>query len=301
MKYLRILRPINLLIVFLTLILFQYVIYANTDHNLYNLSFFLICAVALIITGSGNLINDIFDVQIDQYNQEKHKLIPQQISIKAAWQWYLILLTLGFLLSIIVAVQLDKTPWIFLYPLSCLCLYFYSSHLKMKFGIGNFLIATFCAVLPWVLWIAFKGEYMSNETKILQQAQIFQLLSCYSALMFFSTFYREIIKDIEDIEGDRHFQASTIPIVLGIKNAKLISIGLLSLLAIAVLVYLFILGHHRSSLDLLYFLLFILLPLIYLVTQTFKAQLKTDFHKLSQQAKLFMLSGIFFLVFHIII
>lgn len=301
MNYLRILRPVNLLIVLLTLVLFQYVLHSNTGHELYNLSFILICSVALIITGSGNLVNDIFDVQIDQYNQEKNQLITKQISIRAAWYWYFALLAIGLVLSIIVAIQLDKLLWTFLYPLSCLSLYLYSSHLKMRFAIGNLLIATFCAALPWVLWLAFKENHALSDAASLAQGQILHLLWCYSALMFFSTFYREIIKDIEDIDGDRHFQASTIPIVLGIKNAKLISIIMLCLVVIAVLVYLYCIDQSRHTTDLVYFMLFILIPIIFLVIQSFKAQTKIDFHKLSQQAKLFMLSGMLFLIFHYII
>jgi len=297
MKYLRVLRPVNLLIVLLSLVLFQYVIHTNADHNYYNLSFILLCGAALIITGSGNLINDIFDVQIDQYNQEKHKLIPQHISIKAAWQWYFVLLVIGLVLSIIVALQLDKLQWIILYPICCLALYLYSSHFKMLFGIGNFLISAFCAALPWILWIAYKDQLTLSSHNNL----IIQLLWCYSALMFFSTFYREIIKDIEDIEGDRHFKASTIPIVLGIKNAKWISIAMLCILVIAVILYLNVIGMNRSKMDIAYFLLFILLPAVYLIFQTYKAQAKMDFQHLSRQAKLFMLSGMLFLIFHFII
>ena len=300
MKYLQVLRPLNLLIVLVTLIIFQLVLHHFSIYILYNFSFFLICIVAMIITGTGNLVNDIFDIEIDQYNQEKNKFIPNQLSIKSAWRWYFILIAIGLILSVIVAIQLDKIAWIILYPLSCLCLYYYSAHLKMQFIIGNILIAVFCSILPWILWIAFQGAIEEIPGERLLYDYRLKLLLCFSALMFLITFYREIIKDIEDIEGDRYFKAKTLPIVLGIHRSKLIAMGLLSLIPIAAVIYLLSIGELRSPVDFGYFFIFILVPSLLLIFQTNKALNKFDFGRLSRYAKLFMLSGILFLFFHFI-
>jgi len=299
MKYLRILRPINLLIVLFTLFLFQYVIFVDAIQHLYNINFFLICLSAILITGSGNIVNDIFDVEIDQFNQEKNKLIPQHLSIASAWKLYYFNLVIGFVVSLLVAIRLNKTPWIVLYPLSCLILYYYSGIFKKRFAVGNFVISLFCALLPWILWIAFIDLLPNDFDPSLKELNR-QLLLCYSALIFFTTFYREIIKDIEDIEGDRKFGASTLPIVLGSDMAKWIALTMLCLVPIAVIIYLFAIGNHRVLLDGIYFLIFILAPVIFLIIKTIKAFEKKDFHNLSQQAKLFMFSGILFLIFHFI-
>ena len=48
---------------------------------------------------------------------------------------------------------------------------------------------------------------------------IFLVIGCFGFLL---TFLREIVKDMEDIEGDRKFDCKTLPIVLGIRKSKLI-------------------------------------------------------------------------------
>jgi len=112
---------------------------------------------------------------------------------------------------------------------------------------------------------------------------------------------REIIKDIEDFEGDQAYGRKTMPIVLGVINSKVVIITLI-LTTLFSLLYLYFRFFLGDIITLVYFILFLISPLVFLVYKIIVAHTKPDYRKASNLAKIIMLAGVFYsLVAHYII
>ena len=112
----------------------------------------------------------------------------------------------------------------------------------------------------------------------------------YISFSVLTNVIREIIKDIEDINGDLKIKAKTLPIVLGRKRASKVAFFFSAVLLVVLLVVLQSL--KEEYLLLFYGLIFILLPLLYFMYKLWISKTKKDFSKLSNLMKLIMLFGI---------
>ena len=102
---------------------------------------------------------------------------------------------------------------------------------------------------------------------------------------------REMIKDIEDMDGDYNQGMNTLPIAIGkLRTCKIIFV--LSIIPVLVI----LLYINKYLLDLLwvtiYLLLFVCGPLILFTIRMLKANTKKDFHFLSLLLKFILLFGI---------
>jgi len=124
----------------------------------------------------------------------------------------------------------------------------------------------------------------------------------YAIFAFLLTLFREIVKDVEDFEGDLEYGRNTLPVVLGVKNTKIISAGII-LFTIVLLTYLF--GAHLNFLpsgefdyfSLFYLLIALVVPMFLLLAKILLADSKKEYHSVSTMSKLVMLAGILYSVF----
>lgn len=118
------------------------------------------------------------------------------------------------------------------------------------------------------------------------------LTTLYTGFAFVISLIREVIKDMEDVEGDRQFGCRTMPIVWGIRGSSLFAAGWIILLILVLLFTQAWLLRHGHWLLPAYMLLLIILPLIIIFKKLFEAGSAQDYHKLSSGIKLVMLAGI---------
>jgi 4-hydroxybenzoate polyprenyltransferase len=158
--------------------------------------------------------------------------------------------------------------------LSGFFLWLYSNNLKRQPFIGNFVVAVLTGISILIINIL----YDSN----------IHLVSIYSLFAFFMTLVREMIKDMEDLKGDNSFGCRTLPIIWGFRKAKWFAYVALAFFATAVL----LINHMYVGLPMYYFIIFLFLPLGWLVARLIRADTINDFHRLSQFCKIIMLLGI---------
>ena len=182
----------------------------------------LILSVVCIAAG-GYVINDYFDVKIDRINRPDDMVVTRVISREAAMNWFYVLTAIGMVAGLAVAWWARSWNLLFIYIVIPGLLWFYSASYKRMLLVGNLIVAFISALVPLLVAII-NADYLKhlyNEalayTPIV--GQLFVWLSGFALFSFLLTWAREVIKDIEDVEGDREMECRTMPIVWGEKSS----------------------------------------------------------------------------------
>ena len=308
LAFFRLIRWPNLVFIALAQSLFYYCIilpslppaYYLLPYKLTQPLFFLLMIASIFIAAAGYIINDYFDINIDQVNKP-HKMVVEKI-IRRRWAIFLhwSITTVGLIISLYVAY---KTSYLII-VVNVLCtilLWFYSTTFKKKLLSGNIIIALLTAWTVLVLFFAANNTYhfsTSFSADILNAMnRIFKFSVLYGGFAFIISLVREVVKDIEDIEGDAKFNCKTMPVVWGIPPSKvfagvwlIVLTGALSIIQF----YAFQLGWRLTA---LYCLLFVISPLVWILRKLYAAQNIAQYHKVSSSIKLVMLSGILSMLF----
>jgi len=122
---------------------------------------------------------------------------------------------------------------------------------------------------------------------------LFSILIDYAIFAFMINFIREIVKDLEDVNGDYNQGMSTLPIVMGVQRTSRVVFGL-SFIPLVVLLYYtneyFAAGNLYVTM--IYTLSCVVGPLLYFTIKSWSAKTKKDFQHLSKVLKLVLLFGI---------
>ena len=301
--YARLFRLPNLLIVVLTqyLLVFLVLFPAYGRHDISPAltapEFFLLSLTTVVIVAAGYLINDLFDEPIDRINKPDRQVIGARVPTSVARRWYSILFFGGLLIALYLAATTHNLPLLVLYPLAFGLLWLYSRHFKKQLLIGNLVVAFFCAFVAGIVWVAERPAIELLRLRASEEAwRLSWILGSYMVFAFLSTWYRELIKDLEDEEGDRRGHCRTLPILYGRKAAKVVA----AFLAVALLLLLLLLydkvwtpGPSLRPILLSVIAAPILLSLIWL----YRARKPGHFHRLSSLVKFVMLTGLLLLFF----
>jgi 4-hydroxybenzoate polyprenyltransferase len=177
-------------------------------------------------------------------------------------------------------------------------LYFYSTTFKRKLLIGNIIISLLTAWLILVLYVSeFRFGLLLNEDHAHRLSRLFKFAIVYSSFAFIVSLVREVVKDIEDMEGDMKYGCRTMPIVWGVNVAKVFAGTWLAVLIGALVILQFYVLRKAGIVFILYGLLLIDLPLVWILRKLYTAQAKADYHLLSNVIKGVMLGGILSIIF----
>lgn len=243
-------------------------------YTLNDFKLFLLSLSTVSITAGGYIINDYYDVKIDYINKPDRVVIGKSITRRYAILFHILLSTSGILLGFYLSWRIAAVN-----VLSVFLLWLYSNNLKRLPFIGNFTVAflTGLAVLVVDLF------YRANNS----------LVIIYALFAFFMTLVREIIKDMEDLKGDNSFGCKTLPIIWGIRKTKILLYIILVVFSAVVIV----LNQLYTALPFKYHLMFLFVPLFWLLYRLIRADMKKDFTRLSIFCKLIMMLGILSMAF----
>lgn len=303
--FLRLVRLPNLVMIAVTQVLFYFSLVdpfydegVNTSFRLFH--FFLIIISSLLIAAAGNIINDYFDRNIDEINKPEKKIVDKLIKRR----WVIVMHIVFSLTAILLGFYVDsQTPvfWLgFSNAICVLLLFAYSISLKKKLLVGNVLISLLTA---WVVLVCFLCYYRSfycdctsGELQIILN-RFMRISILYAGFAFVISLIREVVKDMEDMEGDRKYGCKTIPIAWGIPAAKVfVAVWLVVLIGMisVVQIYVWQLGWYRSA---AYSIVLIIAPLVWILRGLYRAQVPKDYHQLSTVIKLVMLAGLLSMIF----
>lgn len=299
--FIKLVRFPNLLFIILTQGLFEYCIFRPLfkdvipENNF--LQFCLLVGASLLIAAAGYIINDYFDINIDEVNKPNQMVIGKIISRRWAIAWHFILSAGGLILTFLALPFLQKWYLILINALVIALLWFYSTTFKKKLLIGNLLISVLTA---WVILILFYSRVSLGDAfggGSINEHKFFRITFLYAGFAFISSLIREVIKDMEDREGDERYGCRTMPVVWGLNASKVfVAVWLTVLIAVLVVVQVYVL-QFQWWWPALYGLVLIIFPLVFIYLNLFKARTSRDFHLLSRWTKLVMLTGILSMLF----
>lgn len=289
MAFFKIIRYKNLLMVLLTMVLTKYGLIDSIAFPIYLsvFTFLLFTFSILLITASGYVINDIYDVDTDLINKPSKVIISKKVSLSSSWKIYWVLSFLGLILGAYALFLSKSFHLIFIHIFSWGSLFIYAKYLKRLPFVGNFLVAGLCAVVIIYTLLIHQKTHTQNENFDLFLVMVITL---YSFFAFISTLIREIIKDIEDINGDLKISAKTLPIVIGRKRASKVAFFFASILLITLALVLKTIKEEYLLFS--YALVFLLLLVLYFMYLLWIAKSKKEFSKLSSMLKIIMFFGI---------
>lgn len=304
--FFKLVRYPNLIFIFLTQYLLQYAVvvpifqHYEVRPSLSPGWFFLLSLSTVLIAAAGNIINDYFDINIDLVNKPDKVIIDRSISRRWAIAWHTILNVAGVLIGFFVAWKIGY-PLIGFTQLCCSgLLWFYSTAYKRQLIIGNVVISFLTALS--VLIVGFYEPQLYREITPLNAPAVYLLLRIillYGAFAFLISMIRELVKDLEDVEGDERLGCRTLPIVYGVNASKDITFvftGILIVLIIFVQYHMIMLHWYYSA---AYLLLFVQIPLLWMCRRLKKAVLSEAYHAISSMIKWIMLAGILSMLFFI--
>ncbi len=268
MAYLELLRPSNIIILFFGTLLGAFV---TTGVEAFSqLNTYLAGIATMLVGGAGNVINDYFDVEIDRINKPKRPLARGALSRSQALQYWLILNLVAIGISLYLT-TLNHLMVLLTIPL----LYTYSRYFKRMLFIGNLIISALVS-LGFLYGAAATGSV--------------QNILYPTIFSFLLNLGREILKDLEDVEGDKALNAVTIPIRFGARVALTLTTLTFILLICATIV-----PYWTGEYGLVYLLVVMLgtdVPVLYVIIKAWQEPTKENLYRQNTLLKVAMAFGI---------
>ena len=207
----EILRPINCLMGSLTVIIGLLNTKLGVSFDILLIYILLGVLTYFFLAGSGMIINDIYDLEIDKINRPERVLPSGRMTINQAKILFILTYGIGVLLAIL-------------------------HSLIFNLGFINIILAIFFGFIGWIYaaWGKKQGFIgniivgVSFSIGLIYGAILNKIIPPYIIFFFLTSFFllmsREIIKGCEDIEGDKEEGVKTLAIKLGIKKATYFSI-----------------------------------------------------------------------------
>ena len=261
-------RPVNCLMGALTVIIGLLNTRTGIPFSLLLINIILGMVTYFFIAGSGMIINDIYDVEIDKINRPNRPIPSGSISLIQAKLLFILTFGIGVIIAILHSILFNLG-----YLNIILALFFgligwlYAAWGKKQGFIGNIIVS-----------ISFSIGLIYGA--ILNSSIIPVYIFFFFLTSFFLLLSREIVKGCEDIEGDKEEGVKTLAIKIGIKKAIIASM-IFEILAIIF----FILPIFTDIINPLLFLIFMIFGIVVVcsaVILSLSRNLeKNDFKKIS--------------------
>lgn len=295
---LNLIRWKNLILIALVQILIKYALFEsfNIHLALNSFQFTLLILASLLIAAAGNIINDIYDIETDLVNRPDKVIVGKTISEKTALNLFISLNILGVGLGFYLSNLIGRSGFSVIFVIISALLYMYASYLKQTLLIGNVIVSILVALS--ILIVPF-FDLLPTITATNRELylSVFNISLNYAAFAFMVNLLREIIKDIEDINGDYKAQMKTLPILIGRDRATMLAFALSFVPILAVVNYIAT-QLYNTMLAVIYFLLFVVGPMIYFTVKIFSAEQKKEYQHLSNVLKVIMLFGVLSLLLY---
>jgi len=343
--FIKLIRLPNLLIIVLTQYAIRYGIISSIIYNfsgaqdipgvglkMSDFDFFMLSLSTVMIAAAGYIINDYFDVKVDRVNRPDKIIVGKHIKRRVAMGAHIVINSIAIFIGAYLAYKIGNWKLILIQILSAGALWYYSTIFKKQVIIGNVIVGLLASLVPFVaglyeliLQYSFSDDsvnillfrldeytpFEDVEYVLLETLKIIMYwVLGFSFFAFISTMVREIIKDIEDYDGDKKYASNSLPVVYGKNKAKILA-QVLAVVMVGLVGYFQYTqmqqnpggdeaeqarAQTKALITVMYLLFTVQIPLIYVIYKLKLAELKSDYNKLSTSMKFIMLTGIFYTV-----
>lgn len=300
LAFFKLIRTLNLLFIAITQCLFQYFIVLPLFriHSLpvpmHGIHFWLLVFSSVLIAAAGYIINDYFDLNIDRVNKPEKMVVEKLIRRRWAIVWHLVLSVAGIAIGFYLGWALNVF-WIGLANLVCvIALWFYSTTFKKRILTGNILISLLTAWVVLVVGFVHHFRIISDLDvyTLVDRSKLLRFTFLYAGFAFIISLVREVVKDIEDLEGDARYGCRTMPIAWGVMVSKVFAGTWLVVLLATVLIVSVYMLQLTWWIPFAYSVTMIFIPLVVSMRKLQQAHSIEHYHRLSNYIKLVMFTGI---------
>ncbi len=274
---LRISRVPNLIIIAITQYLTAIFLVGPSGNwmvYLKDINLFLVVISTLMISSAGYIINDYYDQKIDMVNRPEKVVVGTDLRRRAAIFYHTVFNAFGIIIGFVAMPTIGLIHF-----LSAFLLWLYSNHLRRLPIIGNLLIASLTALS--ILLISL--NYEATEILIL----VYCLFAGSIMLI------REIIKDIEDLKGEKKFGIKSLPVLIGIRKTKRILYIICFFAAIGLMGFLLKVNNNIVE----YYFIILSPFMIFFIYRLVKADTRANFTQLKYLTNLIIVSGLISMMF----
>ncbi len=259
-------------------------------------AFVLMVLATLFITAAGYIVNDYFDVEIDKINKPGKNIIGDGISVPVARMLYFLLNLAAAAIGVWLAYKIKVFQLDLLWLLIILMLWSYSKKYKRQLLYGNFVVAVMSAFAIYIVWMFEFFWLRQGASQFVEMAGTLKTINVFvlglTFFAFFVSLIREVVKDMEDVEGDKAGNCRTLPLVVGTRRSRQITAGLMFVLIVATVFGQRYLWMYNFDYLFWYFCIIIQPLFIYVFYKILNAEKKNDFHFISNALKIIMFAGI---------
>ncbi len=259
----------NLLVIGITQFVTAYYLLDKSLENLIQIDFLLFIFSTGMIGAAGYIINDYFDQKIDMVNRPDKVIVGTTFRRRLALFSHIVLtfsgIALGFLIDPAVGV---------IHIFSSGALWTYSVIIRRWILLGTLTVA-FLTCLTLLLVMVFFREFNL-------------LVVAYALFGCVTTFIRESLKDIISAKGEVQFGIQSIPIVWGVRGAKLViflagaaGVGLLTFYLLSI-----------PNWNVRYFFFGVLIYVFWIAYRLVNADKMSDFRSVKTYIDILILAGL---------
>lgn len=266
--------------------------------------FYLLVLSIAFISAGGYVINDYFDMRIDELNKPLTRVVGRTLTKRQAMVCYQVVSAIGMLLGTLLCFKTHSFTYFFVYVMFLGLLWFYSSSYKRQFVLGNFIVAFLMAMVPFIVGL-FELRYMTVVYEPSDDGNFIAYLvlswtGAFAAVAFLWTFVYEVVKDMDTEKGDRELECHTFAVVWGFERTKILLYACLVVALTVCAYFVLCLSPLEGSLGWRYFLCAIVVTSGYFVYSLAKANSRMDYRFTASLAKaIFFLSMAFaFIVYY---
>ena len=292
MKYLKLIRYQNLLMLAFMQLVFRYLFLAQSyvDLALTDFNYILLVIATICIAAGGYVINNIMDQDTDEIAKPQNRVVGVSISETVAYNWYIGLTIVGVGIGFYLSNVIYKPTFASMFILVATLLYMYATSFKQIPVLGNVVVALMLSTSIIIIGLFDILPAIDVDNRF-RMKEAFDILMHYAIFAFIINLIREIVKDMEDMDGDYQSGINSLPIAIGVQKTKIV-VGVLTVISIGILAY--YVNSNLFELDYVVYYAMILIvgPLIYFGVKLLNAATKKEFHHLSLVLKIILFFGI---------
>ncbi len=252
--------------------------------------FMLLIIATICIAAGGYIINDIMDSATDYINKPDRVIVGKHLSEYNAYNYYIIFNVIGVAIGFYLSNVIDKPAFLALFIFTSGTLYLYATNLKQSLLVGNIIVSLLVALSVLIIGLFDLYPVINADNQAVLRI-FFGILLDYAFIVFVINLLREIVKDMEDYEGDKKQGMRTLPIIFGIATTTKI-LAIVALIPVGAIVYYVLTYLFNLQIASIYILAIVVGPLLYFSIKIWTSRDKNDFRKMSNLLKWIMFFGI---------